>query len=155
MIKKQRFNLASPLLYILLGALLVIFKAQMLNWAMTFAGLFFLLIGLIDLIKGRAPSGIVNLAIAAIIIILGWTIMDVVLRVLGVLVAAKGVMDLIAVMKFKKKKILAIVFAAITIAIGVMLALTPDNVLSTVMKFAGILLIIDGIIGLIGARRLR
>ena len=153
MARKQNLKLSSPLIYIVLGALLVIFNAELISWAMTLAGIFFLVIGIIDLTKGRVPSGIVNLAIAAIIIVLGWTIMDVVLRVLGVLVAAKGILDLLTVLKRKNKNILGIVFAAITIAIGVLLAVTPGEVLGTVMKVAGVLLIIDGVLGLVGNRK--
>lgn len=153
MAKKQNFSVSSPLLYILLGALLVIFNADLLSWAMTVAGVFFLVMGVLDLIKGRVTSGVVNLAIGVIIIVIGWTIVDVVLRVLGVLVAAKGVIDLLALLKPKKKNVLAIIFAAVTIAIGVMLAVTPGSVLSIVMKIAGVLLIVDGVLGLIGAAK--
>lgn len=150
MAKKQNFSFSSPLIYIVLGALLVIFNAELLSWAMTVAGVFFLVMGVLDLIKNRISGGIVNLAIGVIIIVVGWTIVDVVLRVLGVLIAAKGILDLISLLKPKKKNILAIVFAAVTIAIGVLLAVTPGSVLSTVMKIAGALLIVDGVLGLVG-----
>ena len=153
MAKKQNLKLSSPLIYIVLGALLVIFNADLIGWAMTAAGIFFVVMGVIDLVKGRISSGIINLAIGIIIIVLGWTIMDIVLRVLGVLVAAKGIMDLLTVLKRSKKNVLSIVFAAVTIAIGVLLAVTPGNILSTVMKVAGVLLIVDGIIGLVGNRK--
>ncbi len=153
MAKKQSFNLASPLLYILLGVLLVIFKAQMLNWAMTFAGLFFLLTGLIDIVKGRATSGIINIAIGVIILIVGWTIVDIVLLVLGIFIAAKGVLSLVEILKRPKKNALSIVFAALTIAIGIALAF--GDLLGNLIVIIGVLLIIDGIIGLLGAKKLR
>lgn len=155
MAKKSSLKLSSPLIYIILGALLVIFNAQLLNWAMTLAGIFFIVMGVVDIVKGRATSGIVNLAIGIIIIVLGWTIFDIVLKVLGVLIAAKGVMDLVSVLKSKKANALSIIFVALTIAIGVMLAVSTGDVLGTVMKVCGVLLIIDGVLGLIGAKKLK
>ena len=153
MAKKQNINLASPLLYILLGVLLVVFKAQMLNWAMTFAGLFFILIGLVDLVKGRAASGVINIAIGVIILVVGWTLVNIVLLVLGVFIAAKGVMSLIEILKRPKKNALSVVFAALTIAIGVALAF--GDLLGNLIVVLGVLLIIDGVLGLIGAKKLR
>ena len=151
MAKKPNVNLASPLLYIVLGALLVIFKTQMLNWAMTFAGLFFILVGLFDLVKRRSSSGIINIAIGVIILVVGWTLVNIVLLVLGVFIAAKGVMSLVEILKRPKKNALSIVFAALTIAIGVALAF--GDLLGNLIVIIGVLLIIDGVLGLVGAKK--
>lgn len=151
MAKKPNVNLASPLLYIVLGALLVIFKTQMLNWAMTFAGLFFILVGLFDLVKRRSSSGVINIAIGVIILVVGWTLVNIVLLVLGVFIAAKGVMSLVEILKRPKKNALSIVFAALTIAIGVALAF--GDLLGNLIVIIGVLLIIDGVLGLVGAKK--
>lgn len=151
MAKKQNFNLSSPLLYILLGLLLVIFKAQMLNWAMTFAGLFFVLTGLLDIIKGRISNGVINIALGVIVLVVGWTLVNIVLLVLGVFIAAKGVMNLIEILKRPKKNALSVVFAALTIAIGVALAF--GNLIGDLIVIIGVLLIIDGVLGLVGAKK--
>ena len=151
MAKKPNVNLASPLLYIVLGALLVIFKTQMLNWAMTFAGLFFILVGLFDLVKRRSSSGVINIAIGVIILVVGWTLVNIVLLVLGVFIAAKGVMSLVEILKRPKKNALSIVFAALTIAIGVALAF--GDILGNLIVIIGVLLIIDGVLGLVGAKK--
>ena len=100
MSKKLKNNLSSPILYIILGALLIIFKAQMLNWAMTIAGIFFAVMGIVDLTKGR-KSGALNLVIGILILVLGNTILDVVLVVLGILIAVKGLVDLLEILKNK------------------------------------------------------
>ena len=151
MAKKSSLNLSSPILYIILGALLMIFKSQMLSWAMTIAGIAFVVMGIVDVVKGRTKSGIVNLALGAIILIVGWTILSIVLIVLGVLVAAKGVMDLLDVLKSKKRNALGVVFAALTIAIGV--ALVFGNFLGNLIWVIGLLLVIDGVLGLLGAKK--
>lgn len=151
MAKKSTINISSPILYIILGALLMIFKAQMLSWAMTIAGIFFAAMGALDLVKGRTKSGIFNIALGVIILVVGWTILNIVLLVLGVLIAAKGVMELVDVLKAKKRNAFAVVFAAFTIAIGVALAL--GNLLGNLIWIIGLLLVIDGALGLLGAKK--
>ena len=110
MAKKSKFSISSPILYIILGALLVIFKSQMLSWAMTIAGVCCVIMGIIDLAKGRTKSGIFNAALGVIILVVGWTILNIVLLVLGVLIAAKGVIDLVEVLKHKNNSECASLF---------------------------------------------
>lgn len=151
MAKKSKMNVSSPILYIVLGALLVIFKAQMLNWAMTIAGIFFALTGIIDLTKGRSTTGAINLVIGILILILGNTILNVVLIVLGILIAVKGLVDLLEVLKRKKRNALHVVFPVISIIVGIALAF--GNLLGDLIVIIGALLIIDGALGLLGAKK--
>ena len=51
MAKKNNSELFASLLYILIGVLLVIFKSETIGWAMTIAGIFFIVSGALDLIK--------------------------------------------------------------------------------------------------------
>ena len=151
MAKKPSINVSSPILYIVLGALLMIFRTQMLVWAMTIAGIIFAAMGVLDIIKGRTTSGIFNIALGAIILVVGFTILDIVLIVLGVLIAAHGVLDLVQILKEKKKNILSIVFAALTVAIGIALAF--GNLLGDFIWIIGLLLVIDGVLGLLGIKK--
>lgn len=149
--KRQNSNITSPLLYIALGVLLMIFKTQMLNWAMTLAGLFFVASGILGLLRGRTVTGIINIALGVIVLVVGWTLVSIVLLVLGIFIAAKGVISLIETLKAPHKSALRVVFAALTIAIGVALAF--GNLLGNLIVFIGVLLVIDGILGLIGAMK--
>ena len=151
MAKKQSMSLSSPILYILLGALLVIFKSQMLGLVMTIAGVFFIASGVIDLTKGRNFSGAANLVIGILALALGNTIVNLVLVVLGVLIAVKGLVDLVAVLKRKKRNAFLVIFPAISIFLGIALAF--GNILGDLIAVIGILLIIDGALGLLGAKR--
>lgn len=148
MAKKSKLNISSPILYIALGVLLMIFKMQTLGWAMTIAGAFFLLVGLLDLLGKRIYSAIVNFAIGAIILIIGWTILEIVLIVFGILVAARGVMDLVEIVKSKRRNALAIIVAAFTVVIGIALAF--GNLIGNLIWIIGLLLVIDGVLGLLG-----
>ncbi len=153
MAKKQSFNLSSPLLYIILGALLFIFGLELIGLLMTIAGIFFVVMGIVDLVRRRVVSGVVNLVIAAIIIYLGWAIGEIVLTILGIIIVAKGVLDLFSLLKHKRVNVLNVIFVVLTVAIGLMLAVSPSGFLQTAMKIAGALLIVDGILGLIGAKK--
>lgn len=148
---KKTINISSPVLYLILGILLMVFKMQMLSWAMTLAGIAFVVMGVLDIINKRTKSGIFNIALGVIILVVGWTILNVVLLVLGVLIAAKGVMDLVEVLKRKKRNALKVILAALTIALGVALAL--GDLLGNLIWIVGLFLVIDGALGLLGAKK--
>ena len=153
MAKKQKQNseLFSSLLYIIIGVLLVVFRSQTLNWAMTIIGAFFVISGALDLLKKNFVGGAISLAIGIAILVLGLgqLAVDIILLVLGILIAVKGVFALLAVLKKSKKNALEIVFPALSIAVGIMLAF--GNGLDIMIVIVGILLAIDGAIGLMGS----
>lgn len=147
MAKKNNSELFSSILYILIGVLLVIFKGETLNWAMTIAGIFFIVSGVLEVVKKNYHGGAVSLVIGIAILILGWLAVGIVLLVLGILLAVKGGVALIDALKSKKPNALDIVYPALTIALGVLIAL--GEVVSVLIVIAGVLLIIDGALGLL------
>ena len=149
MAKKANPNLVTAILYILVGALLIIFKGGMIDIAMTIAGAFFVISGILDIVKKNYTSGGVSLAIGLAIIILGWVAAAIVLLVLGILLAIKGIIALIDALRSKKKSVLAIVFAILTILVG--LALAFGNGLDILLIICGAFLVVDGVLGLIAA----
>ena len=150
MAKKQSLSISSSLLYIILGALLVLFKNQMLGWAMTIAGIFFIVTGVMDVLKKNLSSGIVNLFIGVAIIAAGWLIAGVVLLVLGLFIAFRGVMDLLAVLKLKSKGLMKFLSPVLTIIVG--LALAFGNGVGIIITVVGVLLILDGVLALLGRK---
>ena len=149
MAKKTNSELFSSLLYIIVGILLVIFRSETLNWAMTIAGIIFVVVGIIDLVKKNWAGGAVSLIIGIAIIILGNTLKDIVLIVLGILIALKGIIAFINAFKRTKKNALHFIFPILTVIVGIMLAF--GNLLDIMIIVGGIFLIIDGVIGLIGS----
>ena len=146
--KKVDSALFSAILYIVLGALLAIFRDQMIAWAMTIAGIVFVVVGVLELIKRNWVGGAVSLIIGILIIVLGHVVTEVVLLVLGILLAIKGLVALIDAIK-GKKGVLAILFPILTMIIGLFLAF--GNGLGILLLIGGILLIVDGVFGLIAA----
>ena len=149
MAKKSNSELFSSLLYIIIGVLLVIFRSQTLGWAMTIAGIFFVISGILDLVKKNWTGGAVSLIIGIAILILGWVATQIVLLVLGILIAIKGVVALIDVFKKSNKSILDFLFPVLSVVVGLMLAF--GNGLDVMIIIVGVLLAIDGVIGLIGS----
>ena len=149
MAKKNTSNLVSAILYILVGVLLIVFKSATLGWAMTIAGAIFIISGVVDLIKKNWMGGAVSLIIGIAILVLGWLATAIVLLVLGLLIAVKGLVALIEEFRRKKLSVFGILFAILTIIVGLMLAF--GNALDILILICGIFLIVDGVLGLIGA----
>lgn len=149
MAKKNNSELFSSLLYIIIGALLIIFRSQTLGWAMTIAGIFFVVSGVLDLLKQNWTGGAVSLIIGIAILVLGWVATAIVLLVLGILIAIKGVVALIDVLQRNKKNALDLVFPVLTVVVGLLLAF--GNGLDIMIVIVGILMAVDGVIGLVSS----
>lgn len=149
MAKKTNPELFSSLLYIVIGILLVVFKSQTLNWAMTIVGLFFVISGALDLVKKNYTGGAVSLIIGIAILVLGWAAAQIVLLVLGILIAVKGIVAFIDAFKKKRTNALDLVFPVLTVVVGLMLAF--GNALDIMIIIVGVLLAVDGVLGLIAS----
>ena len=149
MAKKKNSELVASLLYIIVGVLLMVFKAQTINWAMTIAGILFIISGIFDVIRKNYAGGAISLIIGIAIIVLGNVLKDIVLLVLGVMLAVKGVVAFFGVFKKHRKNALDFVFPILTVVVGLMLAF--GNGIHYMMLIVGILLTVDGILGLIGS----
>jgi len=149
MAKKSNNELISALLYIILGVLLIIFKGATLGWAMTIAGIVFIVSGVLDVVRKNMTSGAVSLIIGIAILVLGWLATQIVLLVLGVLIAVKGVLALVDAFKRSKKNALDILFPVLTVVVG--LAIAFGNGVNIILVVCGVLLAIDGVLGLLAA----
>ena len=152
MAKKSSINgggIFTSLIYIVLGALLLLFPGEALKWAMMIAGIVFIVFGALELLKKNYIGGILSLIIGVAIMIFGLALTGLVMLVLGVLIAIKGALAVIAALKRKRKTLLSILFPCLTIVCGVVLAF--GNALGTILMIGAILIILDGIFGLIAS----
>ena len=149
MAKKSNNELISAILYIILGVLLIVFKGATLGWAMTIAGIVFIVSGVLDVVKKNMTSGAVSLIIGIAILVLGWLATQIVLLVLGVLIAVKGVLALVDAFKRSKKNALDILFPVLTVVVG--LAIAFGHGVDIILVVCGVLLTIDGVLGLLAA----
>ena len=149
--KKSNSSLITSILYIVIGILLLVFPGEALNLAMTVAGIVFIVSGILELIKKNYGGGIVSLIIGIAILVVGWLLTEIVMLVLGILIAIKGVIALVQALGQKKKKVLDILFPILTIVVGLLLAFAWGSVAHIIMLVGGVLLIVSGVLGLIGA----
>ena len=149
MIKKPQSELFTSILYIAIGVLLAIFRSGSLDIAMTIAGVFFIISGVLDLVKKNYVGGAVSAGIGVAIIVLGWLATKIVLLILGILIAVKGVIALIEVIKKASKNVLEMIFPVLSIVLGLMLAFGGG--LDLIILIVGIVLAVNGVIGLLGA----
>ncbi|MBE6662633.1 MAG: hypothetical protein E7606_05050 [Ruminococcaceae bacterium] len=149
MAKKTNSELFSALLYIVVGVLLAVFPGKALAWAMTVAGVVFVVSGVLDIIKSNVKSGVISLIIGAAILVLGWTVTGIVLLVLGILIAVKGAIALLDALKKSNKGLMDLLFPILTIVVGILLAF--GNALEIMVIIGGILLAVNGVVGLVGA----
>ena len=149
MAKKNNSELFSALLYIIIGVLLIVFPEEALSWAMTIAGVFFVVCGALDLLKQNWTGGAVSLIIGISILVLGWVLTAIVLLVFGILIAIKGIVALINILQRKKKNALDLVFPILTVVVGLLLAFGYG--LSYMIIIVGILMAVDGVIGLVSS----
>ena len=147
--QKKNSELFSSILYIVIGVLLCIFRTETLGWAMTIAGVFFILSGALDLLKRNFVGGAISLGIGIAILVLGWALAGIVLLVLGILIAIKGLFSLIDVLRRSRKNALSLLFPVLTILVGLLLAF--GNGLEIIIVVVGVLLAVDGVLGLLGS----
>ena len=143
--KKRNTELISSVLYIIIGILLVIFRSETLSWVMTAAGIFFIICGVIDVIVKNFIDGAVSLIIGFAILVLGWTLAKIVLLVFGILIAIKGLILLFEVIQKKKKTLPEIIYPMASVVLGLLLAF--GNGLDILIVVSGVLLALDGVVG--------
>ena len=116
---------------------------------MTIAGVVFIVSGILEIVKKNYTGGAVSLVIGIAILVLGWIATTIVLLVLGILIALKGVVALINELKKKQVTVLGVLFPALTVIVG--LGLAFGNALDIILVICGVILALDGVLGLIEA----
>ncbi len=144
---KNSANLFSAILYLVLGIVLIAFPGSALSWAMTAAGIIFIVSGILDIIKKNFVGGLVSLVFGIAILVLGWLFAKIVLLILGILIGLKGIVDLINALKASKVTVLGVLFPILTIVLGCALAF--GNAIGWIIIVIGAFLIVDGVLGLI------
>ena len=147
--ENNRNAVINAVIYAVLGILLCIFRGQVLGWLLTAAGVYFIVMGIIALVNKNYPIGGIQIGIGAIIILGGWLFVEIVLIVCGVLCIVRGVMQLIAAIN--ANSITGMIYAALTIALGVVLVVCKWVMIDWFFIVIGIILIVDGVSALIAA----
>ena len=149
--KKLDSALITSILYLVVGIVLAAFPGEALKWAIYIIGGVFVLSGILELVKKNYFGGALSLIIGLVVIFLGGSLLSIILLVLGILIAVKGVIDLVNALKRKRKKLMQVLFPILTVAVGIFLAF--GNAHTVLIIIGGILLAVNGIIGLASSLR--
>ncbi len=149
--KSNNSGLLNAALYILVGLLLIIFRAQVLDWAMTGIGAVLIVMGILNVIRGDLLEGILLAIIGIAIIVIGWTFIDIVLLVLGVALAIKGIIDLVRAAG--RGAVMPLISALITTLVGIALFAGKWIMLDWFFIIIGGMLVLDGILSACGKRK--
>ena len=146
--RKKDVSLFNAILYIVVGVLFIVFKSQMLDWLMTAVGVMFIVMGIISLVRRDTISGLLAIIIGAVILLGGWLFVQIVLIVFGVLLTVRGILLLSATIK--PFNLFGVLFAALTIFVGLMLIVAKWVVLDWYYIAVGVMFIVSGVLELFG-----
>ena len=154
--RKTESGLITAAALIVVGALFIIFKGEVISITMSIIGIALVVLGVADMLKKYIVSGAIKLALGALVLVAGWLFISLALYVLGAFLLIAGVSDLYALTKLKIKRIsfpvaLRIAQPVIYILVAVCLFFNQGGAISWVFTVSGIFLIVDGIVALIGA----
>lgn len=78
-------NIVNALVYAVIGILLIVLQGGSLNILMTIVAVLLVVLGIVDIVKGKnLTKGLIEIGAGIAIGVLGWLIADIVLLVLGV-----------------------------------------------------------------------
>ena len=154
--KKIGNDLVTALALILIGALFMIYKSEVISIAMSIIGVTLIILGVVDSVRKFVVSGVVKIAFGVLVLAAGWLFITLALYILGAFLLIVGVSELYKLTKVKIKKMtlpmaMHIVQPIIYILVAICLFFNQGGALSWVFTVSGLFLVIDGVVALIGA----
>ena len=142
-------TILAALLYIIIGAMFIVFRSSMLGWALTDAGILAIAYGIYLSFNKQLVLGIIFAVVGVLLIVGGWVFLNIILIVFGVLLVVYGVKGLIEALQKKKKAVFPIVVSILTIVAGILFIVSKWALVDWMFIIIGAVLIIDGILALI------
>ncbi len=153
-------------LLLVIGLLIIIFKAEALKWILIIAGVLLVIAGIITLYGGIKTGVHMDVAVGAIALVLGVVLIlvpnfitDVMMILLAILLIVLGIMNLAnAAPSFSldnKEKVITAVIGVVMIILGVYAILNRDTTADIIMIVIGALMMISGALKVIDGYRLK
>jgi uncharacterized membrane protein HdeD (DUF308 family) len=157
--RKQSFlanELLTAIALILIGLMFMIYKGEIISIAMSVIGALLLVLGVLDVINGRTVGGAVKIGFGALVLVAGWVFLKLALYILGAFLLVAGISELSVYMKIKPKKmtlgyITHILQPIVYILVAICLFFNQGGAISSVFTVSGLFLVLDRVIGLVGA----
>ena len=156
---KKTSSIISALMTLALGVLCVILKGGVVDIAVTVLGVVLLVVGILDLVRKSITSGVIKTVLGVAVLVVGHLLTNIAFLVLGVVLLVYGILELVKriISLFKKKSkrlwatILGFIEPAIWVVGAIFLITNTGETVGWAVIVAGVIFIVDGIIGLISA----
>ncbi len=143
-------SLMNAALFTIVGLMLCIFRAQVLSWTLLGIGIVLIVMGVLNILRRHIIEGVFTGALGIIVLIWGGSFVDVILLVLGIALAFKGICDLIG--GARRASTPTVVGSIITIVAGALLIFSRWQLIDWVFIVLGVILIIDGLLMAVGRK---
>ncbi len=141
-----------------LGILCIILKANVIEIGIIIIGVALIVASIIDFVKRRFFSAIVKVILGVLALVIGMRAVEIALLVLGIVLLIYGIIELVKRLTKKKgkpkkawKRLLIYIQPVFCIIASIVLLTNASAALDWVVIIAGVLFIIDGVLGIINA----
>ena len=147
----------SAIMTLALGILFLVLKTDIIGIAITILGVALLLTALLDLIKLSIFTGIVKALLGVAVLVIGWLLLDIAILILGIVLLVYGITNLFKGIFGRKKGvktwkiIIGIIEPIVCVAGAVFLITSGGKAIEWTVLVAGVILVIDGLLALVGA----
>ena len=146
-------KLFRALMYIVLGALFIVLKGELISVAMTAIAFYLIITGIIALSKRMTNTGVIYLVFGLIVLFFGWIFVSVAVYVIAALLLIYGILQLINVSKLRIKGYKKYIEPIFNIIICLCFLLNLGGTINWIFYVLGILFIIEGILTLLFSKR--
>ena len=146
-------KLFRALMYIVLGALFIILKGEVISIAMTAVAFYLIVTGILALSKKMTNTGVIYLVCGLIVLFFGWVFVSVAVYVIAALLLIYGIIQLINVSKLRIKGFKKYLEPILNIVIGLCFLLNLGNTIDWIFYVLGILFIVEGILTLLFSKK--
>lgn len=149
-------QLIGAILLIVIGVLFCALRAQFVSALLTVVGVVLIILGILDLIAKNWVVGAIELAVGIIIIACGWTIVDITLLILGIVLVVYAVYAFASNVSGLKTasaydKVMIILSPVVLLVIGILLIVARWEMVDAVFIVLGVIAILEGIALLVSA----
>ena len=154
---KRLSQFISAAMTLILGILFVIMKEEVVGICLTIFGVALVIMAILDIIRLSIISGVIKAVLGVAVLVVGWLLIDVALTIIGIILLIYGVFNFVKRLVGKKRGmklwaiILSIVEPLICIVAAIFLITSSGTAISLTVTVAGVFLIINGILSVIGA----
>ena len=154
---KKMSRFVSAFMTLSLGILFLILKTDVIGIAITVLGLALILKAVLDIITLKIFSGVLKAVLGIAVLVIGWWLIDMAVLILGVALLVFGALRFLKAVFGKKRrvkrwKIIIDLIEPVLCVIGALFLITSrGSAIEWAVLVAGVMLVIDGILALVGA----